>query len=238
MVLKIKRRNYFIPERWNQVTIGQFKQVLQLKPELLKGDEYYHQLLGIFTELEIDSFRDSFSEQEFQEIKDVLSFLLVSLPDEQTQLKTAFYLKGKLWSLQHDLSTLYHGAFLDLTMLIKNNEQNPFVVLDEMLAIIIRPVVKKKKMHSFFKRLFNKKFRNVYHFKMEDYDASKRKENAEFLSENINMEDAYSIGLFFWAIGKESLMNTSDSLKKMALVDMQTKEHRNSEKYMDGMPPL
>jgi len=163
-----------IPE---YLSIKQWKQFNSLE-HLSESEKMIH-MISVLSDKTIDEIR----EWTPASIKDVYAKILNVFQDLQPQFYPVFELDGVLYGF-NPISKLTLGEYTDLERLAKKPQEN----LEEMMAILYRPITK----HKFdgikwaFKNTFKVKMgeaENLFkYYELEKYDSSKRGEQADKLS--------------------------------------------------------
>ena len=163
-----------IPE---YLSIKQWKQFNSLE-HLSESEKMIH-MISVLSDKTIDEIR----EWTPASIKDVYAKILNIFQELQPQFYPVFELDGVLYGF-NPISKLTLGEYTDLERLAKKPQEN----LEEMMAILYRPITK----HKFdgikwaFKNTFKVKMgeaENLFkYYELEKYDSSKRGEQADKLS--------------------------------------------------------
>jgi len=163
-----------IPE---YLSIKQWKQFNSLE-HLSESEKMIH-MISVLSDKTIDEIR----EWTPASIKDVYAKILNIFQELQPQFYPVFELDGVLYGF-NPISKLTLGEYTDLERLAKKPQEN----LEEMMAILYRPITK----HKFdgikwaFKNTFKVKMgeaENLFkYYELEKYNSSKRGEQADKLS--------------------------------------------------------
>jgi len=163
-----------IPE---YLSIKQWKQFNSLE-HLSESEKMIH-MISVLSDKTIDEIR----EWTPASIKDVYAKILNVFQDLQPQFYPVFELDGVLYGF-NPISKLTLGEYTDLERLAKKPQEN----LEEMMAILYRPITK----HKFdgikwaFKNTFKVKMgeaENLFkYYELEKYNSNKRGEQADKLS--------------------------------------------------------
>ena len=172
-----------LPHNWNEITIGQF---IDLLPSNYKGLNDVEQLiytLAVVTQSTKDEVR-KLSIRDAKEYSSKLSFLN-ELPKGRVKLK--FKLKGKGYIVEPDASKSSAGTYMS-TMHIFQGLQNDEEHINKNLHIILAQVIKPTKWSW-------KKFKRI----QVDVDIM---ELAKLLYEELPVSIAYPIIVFFCKLSK------------------------------------
>ena len=167
-------------------------------------------------------------------LNQVYATLLSSFEDLTPQFYPVFDLDGVKYGFK-SLTSMTTGEYIDLERLAKNPTEN----LEEIMAILYRPIVKNK--FSGIKWAFKSTYKvalgeaeNLFkYYEVEKYDNSKREENPQILS---NIPASIGLGSlsFFLVVGayysassslsslppKQQMMEVEKMNKQMALVNI------------------
>ena len=138
--------------------------------------------------------------------------LLSSFDDLTPQFYPVFELDGVLYGFK-SITSMTTGEYIDLERLAKNPQEN----LEEMLAILYRPIVKNRfgsikwAFKSTYKIALGEAENLFKYYEVEKYDNAKRSEQATKLS---NLPASIGLGAlsFFLVVGASYSANTNLSL--------------------------
>lgn len=146
-------------------------------------------------------------------LQQVYSTLLSSFEDLQPQFHPIFELDGVLYGFK-SITSMTTGEYIDLERLCKQPQEN----LEEIMAILYRPIVKNRfkgikwAFKSTYKVALGEAENLFKYYEVEDYDNSKREENAQTLS---NIPASIGLGAlsFFLVLG--TYYSVSSSLSSL-----------------------
>ena len=146
-------------------------------------------------------------------LQQVYSTLLSSFEDLQPQFHPIFELDNVLYGFK-SITSMTTGEYIDLERLCKQPQEN----LEEIMAILYRPIVKNRfkgikwAFKSTYKVALGEAENLFKYYEVEDYDNSKREENAQILS---NLPASIGLGVlsFFLVLG--TYYSVSSSLSSL-----------------------
>ena len=146
-------------------------------------------------------------------LQQVYSTLLSSFEDLQPQFHPIFELDNVLYGFK-SITSMTTGEYIDLERLCKQPQEN----LEEIMAILYRPIVKNRfkgikwAFKSTYKVALGEAENLFKYYEVEDYDNSKRDENAQTLS---NIPASIGLGAlsFFLVLG--TYYSVSSSLSSL-----------------------
>ena len=146
-------------------------------------------------------------------LQQVYSTLLSSFEDLQPQFHPIFELDNVLYGFK-SITSMTTGEYIDLERLCKQPQEN----LEEIMAILYRPIVKNRfkgikwAFKSTYKVALGEAENLFKYYEVEDYDNSKREENAQTLS---NIPASIGLGAlsFFLVLG--TYYSVSSSLSSL-----------------------
>lgn len=146
-------------------------------------------------------------------LQQVYSTLLSSFEDLQPHFNPIFELDGVLYGFK-SITSMTTGEYIDLERLCKQPQEN----LEEIMAILYRPIVKNRfkgikwAFKSTYKVALGEAENLFKYYEVEDYDNSKREENAQTLS---NIPASIGLGAlsFFLVLG--TYYSASSSLSSL-----------------------
>ncbi len=146
-------------------------------------------------------------------LQQVYPTLLSSFEDLQPQFHPIFELDNVLYGFK-SITSMTTGEYIDLERLCKQPQEN----LEEIMAILYRPIVKNRfkgikwAFKSTYKVALGEAENLFKYYEVEDYDNSKREENAQTLS---NIPASIGLGAlsFFLVLG--TYYSVSSSLSSL-----------------------
>ncbi|MCD7937494.1 MAG: hypothetical protein LUG98_11585 [Tannerellaceae bacterium] len=158
-----------IKNSWNEVTIGEFMAIQQLRQEDFENDfEYYIRLLGILS----DKDTDYFYHIPMMNIPGLVRELSFLSTEPAGELNTSYRINGKKYKVCLDIRNFSAIQYIDLVTLLKDNKDNKNLHL--ILAILMQESGKK--------------------YNTEEYDVMAA---AEEIRDHFSIADAYTLSLFF-----------------------------------------
>ena len=212
--LEIKGKIYKIPEKWEEITLKQFKEIskhLDEKSEI----RFMVSMLSIVSKPQInEDIIKKFSKSSLDETSKHLMFLLEKAPE--VKLKDRIEINGTIFAPHPNLDELTVGEFVDLEFALKDNE-NRLNNTDKIVSIVCREVDKEYEEYG------NKKYTLV------EYDSDLARGRADLFLNNMAITDVFSILSFFFASGTKYSMSIENYLKVM-----KKKVQESLEKAGDG----
>lgn len=200
-----------IIDSWDKLTIGKWQEAIALDGIRLENFEASIELLRVLSDLTIKDIH-SLTLIELNNCSQKLNFLNTPCEDK---MKDSFVIKDQKFIVNWRLETRTAGQFIDLTSLTKDPElinQN----LHQILAILCLP-------------------------KGEVYTSETFEERANLFRDNLTMNIALPMSVFFWKVLNESLPIIADSLnEKIVTMTQDLKTQMDKEILMSigvGMQP-
>lgn len=198
------QRKLLIPTSFKDVTIGQYQQYIDI---VLKHSEIKQNNESEFDEYEylidvVQLFsgwdKEEIYNVEFNSMRmldDKLKFL--SQTDGLVQFKNIIEINGIKYGFKKDLHLLAFGEWIDINKFFIKPEDK-VKQLHYILAVLYRPI---KEMIDEGKE----------EYKLKRHNPNDIQKNAEFIRDNMKMEDVFGAALFFYHLGKESLQTILQS---------------------------
>ncbi len=178
MELVINEASYYIPNKWNEVSLGCYMDFVEAYSEEGTDLENDIALLSSFIGAPIDML-GGIKKSILDEAVERLSALMESKVTEDLNLIVE--IDGVEYGLHPNLQDLKLKEFVDLD----NKLEEGWANMHAVMAILYRPVVSQKKGK----------------YKIEDYDYKTAKKRAELFKDNMSVETVNAAAAFFLRIG-------------------------------------
>jgi hypothetical protein len=220
----IKGKN--IKDCWKEITISDYFQMQDiLENKNMNALEKQLKILMLISDITEDDL-DQMTIIDSDLYLDVLKFMKEEV---KGNVKDEYIIKGKKYKLVKDLKTLSAGQFIDLEHFVKENEDN--LKLPEIISTLLLPVQTTKKM------LIWKEER------IEKYMETDREVTINHIIENMNIEDAMGIMVFFyllsivstWTIQSYLALELNERKKSVLKTLNKKKILNNQEKKVIGL---
>lgn len=166
-----------IPKVWDDVSLNTGRKIFSIETSGMTDNEYLTEVLKCFdidiTKLKID---------EINIYKQQVYNLLINPPKDTTE--TEFIINGIRYHLITDLKHLTFGEFLDLELLLSQNNKI-WDNIHNILGVLLREQVR-------VKNLFGKP-----KFKPIEYNSDKVLVNGELFDRVLSINDVYGFATFF-----------------------------------------
>lgn len=166
-----------IPQVWDDVSLNTGRKIFTIQSSGMTDNEYLGEVLQCFDidikNLKIDDL-NIYKEQVYK--------LLITPPKDTVE--TEFIINGKRYHLIKDLKQLTFGEFLDLELLLSQND-NLWDNIHNVLGVVLKEQVKVKSL------LGKSTFKNL------DYNSDKVLENGEMFDRVLSVNDVYGFATFF-----------------------------------------
>lgn len=181
-----------IPQSWKDITIRQFLAA----NEALQAtyDDKVDQSIALVSAVTGASEKDilSLPRKELIQIVEQLSFLN-TVDSISTKWPKWFMIQGRLFKPVQKLDNLTAGQYIDLMAFSKEPMEN----IHKVLATLCLPC--------------------TWYLKAKKYDGAKHQEIAQFFLDNLTMDIAYPIAVFFCKVWENSLPAILDFLEREIL---------------------
>ena len=191
MLLTLNEKDYYIPQKWTEVSLGSYQKFMETTDDDL--DEHTLNMNAINSLLGVPM-------QTLEKCKktdiDKISECIVKLSSVKvnTTLNLIIEVDGKKYGFHPNLKDITFGEFVDLD----NYLEKPLENLHYIMAILYREITFEKK---------NK-------YSIEEYDSSKCVKVADIFKEKLSIATVNGALGFFLNIGKEYLATMQYSFNK------------------------
>lgn len=177
-----------IPKSWKEITIRQFIRVDEaIKAEYDEPIDQHIAIIAAVCNVSVDDIL-RLDKNELPKIVESLSFLH-NLDSISTKWPKWFVINGRVFKPVQKLDKLTAGQYIDLMTFAKD----PMPNLHKVLATLCLP---------------------VKWFRAQKYDGRKHAELSQFFYENLTMDIAYPIALFFCKVLENCTPHILDYLEK------------------------
>ena len=191
MLLTLNEKDYYIPQKWTEVTLGSYQKFMDVTSDDL--DEHTNNMNGISALLGVPlEILEKCKKTDIDQISQAVTKL--SSIKVNTTLNLIIEVNGKKFGFHPKLKDITFGEFVDLD----NYLTKPLENLHYIMAVLYREVT------------FEKKGK----YSIVDYDSAKCVANADMFKDNLSIATVNGALGFFLNIGKEYLMITQSYLKK------------------------
>jgi hypothetical protein len=142
-----KSKTYKIPEKWEEITVGQYQDIVTIDPEL-KGVFLSIKLANLILSIPEEEIED-LPIEEFNNILDKMSFLNTEVVKKN---KEFVKLNDELYYFKKDFNKLTTGEVASIDMILSDAEGNWYAVMDKLLCIYLRKEGETKFKTEFMQR--------------------------------------------------------------------------------------
>lgn len=203
--IKVRRKNYYIPETWYDITLDKFLEVKDL--ELIKGkitdSDWTIQYVSILTGIPEEDLIVSMSFEEVLNIARTCGLLMTTEMPKPT--KMSYTINGIEYKLDDNVKLMTYGQFVDLEM-VTTKADTLWEVAHIITASFMREVTGKT-LSNRLRGLFNK----TKSSDIKKYDYNEIKDNADIFYDKLPMPYIYTTSGFFLTLGQDLLKNIEDS---------------------------
>tara|TARA_R110002167_G_scaffold109315_2_gene278679 strand:- start:4565 stop:5239 length:675 start_codon:yes stop_codon:yes gene_type:complete len=206
MLLTLAEKDYYIPQKWSEVTLGSYQRFMELAKD--ETDEHT-QALNTISALTgaPQGLLEKCKKEDIDEVLKCVAGLLTHKVN--TTLNTHITIDGVEYGFHPKLKDLTMAEFVDLD----NNLKEPWENMHRVMAILYRPITNKKK---------NK-------YDIEEYDSTKCMQNAEKFKDALSIATVNGASGFFLIIAEEYQVVLQSYLnKQQKKMKKTTKMQKNS----------
>tara|TARA_R100000655_G_scaffold26970_1_gene55290 strand:+ start:461 stop:1108 length:648 start_codon:yes stop_codon:yes gene_type:complete len=212
MLLTLDNNNYFIPEKWTEVSLGSYQKLMKASES--ETDEHT-KTLNMISALTGAPFEllEKCKKQDIDKVVECISKLLDVKVN--ATLNTQINIDDVDYGFHPNLKDMTMAEFVDLD----NNLQDVWKNLHKTMAILYRPITKSK----------GKKYA------IEEYDSTKCMKNAEIFKDRLSIATVNGASGFFLTIATEYLNILRLSLNQKQKKMMKDIEIQNSNLEKSGV---
>ena len=190
MLLTLDNKEYFVPQKWTQVSIESYQKLMQYVGD--ESDEYTKAITTIhaLTKAPIEVL-EKCKKSDIEKLSSAVSNLLNIKVN--TTLNMLIEVDGVEYGFHPNLEEITFAEFVDLD----NYLSDPWANMHRIMAVLYRPVIKQNKKK-----------------KIEDYDSTKCMKTADIFKEALSVATVNGASNFFLTIAKEYLSVLQSSLSK------------------------
>lgn len=177
-----------IPTEWSEISMKQYTSYIDSVSEEDSNEDNLAKILLHFCNIKSNVVKH-FKISDLERIQKSLKLLLTKKLNTTIINKIEIY--GIKYGFHPNLDELTMGEFVDLDTHAKTNN------LSKMMAILYRPIVKE----------------SGNRYTIEPYSFSVHGKNHKLL-ENLSIDIANAVSVFFWGLGKELLIDIVTSLEE------------------------
>jgi hypothetical protein len=221
--------------KWKDLTLRQTKSLMLLNTE---SEIFYNDAIKIVYDLNVDELEFS----DFVHYKELINELfqdeVLTTNVDESQIQREYIIDGEKYYFQYNLSTNKGKMFLDLTKLLSEANENLYINIEQVMAVLIRPIDLKERKTNKFKinSLLNGKREKIEveidDIELEDYNYTTRIKRAELFLDKLNGEDAIKFQFFFTLFGLKYFLNILSFLNLQKGEVLKTNEDLG--KHLDG----
>lgn len=191
MILEVKGIEYYIPQKWTEVGLGQYQTFMSESKDIEDANTLDLIAISSFTGLSMQMV-EKIRKKDIEAVKKDLSKL--SKKKLNTTLNTIIEIDGVDYGFHPKLQDITLGEFVDLDNLLEDAWKN----MHTIMSILYRPIIK----------------RNKKKYKIEEYDSEKCFDRAELFKEKLSVASVNGAANFFFHIGIEYQKIIQSSLRK------------------------
>ena len=212
MLLTLNDKDYYIPQKWSEVSLGSYQKLMEVFSE--ETDEAT-QTLNTISSLTGAPFEllEKCKKKDIDAVSECVSGLLNIKVN--TALNTVLTIGGVEYGFHPKLKDLTMGEFVDLD----NNLSDVWKNMHRTMAILYRPITRRR----------GKKYA------IEEYDSTKCMENAELFKDALSIATVNGASGFFLTIAKEYLSVMRLSFNKKQKQMKKTLEIQSSSLERNGV---
>ena len=201
--LKVNLKNHYIPQTWDEITLGTFLQLKEFErmKDVLEALDYNIKYVSIFSSISVDELYTI----PVDELKNLMNLAYLLMNSEIPNYENpTIVIDGVEYGLDKDVKNISFGQFVDCEMLLKDSDF--WEVSNKLTAIFFR----RKKMK---KGLLNKLKSKIFNqsAEIEPYDFSNSVVDSEIFYDKLPVSYIHSIMGFFLTLGHHLLNNIKDS---------------------------
>ena len=189
----------YIPTRWEDVKVDQFA---RYRKELSSGSLNETKIKVMTCSIFCNENIDTIQKLKLAELNRVYLKITELLDTSmRADIDKIIVLNGKKYGFHPNLSEMTTGEWADIEEEIRE-ANDVWEVMPEILAILYRPITKIRKKRW---------YRRSPSYEIEDYKAE-HIENADDMR-TMDMRTANAVSVFFYHLGRESVRNSTRSMK-------------------------
>lgn len=193
--VELGEKQYGLPQTWDEITLKQFKEVMLIDNS---QDElsYKIELLSILLNCYVEELEQC-SLNSLNSLYNQIDILLREQPKEL--FSSILKINGKEYYFDNNLdANTTTGMLIDVTNLMKKG--NFWDNAEQILAVYIRPIEKKKKDYRYWKGFKKENYPDLVN--VQKYNFEQRTKTAEDLLQ-APMSFIFPCSVFFWTLSKE-----------------------------------
>lgn len=211
MLLTLNDKEYLIPQKWTEVSLGSYQKFLELTND--ETDEHTANLNAITALIGVPmQVLEKCKKNDIDEVIKVLGNLTKVVPN--TTLNLVIEIGEKKYGFHPNLKDITFGEFVDLD----NYLENPLENLHKVMGVLYREIT------------FEKKGK----YSIEEYDSSKALKNADLFKDKLSIGTVNGAAAFFLSIGKEYQMIMLSSFKAKSKKMLSKQQSKPLVKSGDG----
>lgn len=179
------------PKSWSEITLNQYYNLLDVLDLPLSNEDKAIAMLSALTDIPIETLTNDIPAKELAVAISGLKF--IEITETKGTAKAFFKLKGRSF---------------DFDLILKDSNASSFISLSENTKT---PEISNKNIHNVLAIFCHET--NFFGFRKKR-TVNSQKEIAEFLKNNMNMNDAFLYSSFFLSSRKSLLKSTLDYLDK------------------------
>ena len=211
MLLTLDNKDYFVPQKWSEVSIESYQKLMQYVGD--EADEYTKVITTIhaLTKAPIEVL-EKCKKSDIEKLSSAVSNLLNIKVN--TTLNMLIEVDGVEYGFHPNLEEITFAEFVDLD----NYLSDPWPNMHRIMAVLYRPVIKQNKKK----------------YKIEDYDSTKCMKTADIFKEALSVATVNGASNFFLTIANEYLTVLQSSLSKKQKKMLKTTEIQKNNLITNG----
>lgn len=190
MLLTLNDKEYLIPQKWTQVSLGSYQAFMDITSDDL--DEHTNNMNAISSLVGVPmQTLEKCKKNDIDSVVNVLGELLNVKVN--TTLNLIIEVDGKKYGFHPNLKDITFGEFVDLD----NYLEKPLENLHKIMAVLYREITHEKKDK----------------YDIVEYDGTRCSQNAKLFKDKLSIATVNGAVSFFLNIGKEYLVIMQSSLK-------------------------
>lgn len=184
-----------LPTSWKEVSILQYKKLINIKAKT--AYDRTCKVLSVLTNRE-DNYYINMPNDIVIKLASKTKFIEVP-PNNKCKINEFYKIKERKYKFNYDVTKLSYVQGVDISNLSAKDKYEVLDTLHLFIATIFSPIERKGLL------------KKDYILKHGEYDV---KEHAEFILNNMNIEDAISVNLFFCTVLIQSLPVSLEAMMK------------------------
>lgn len=133
------KKEYTLPSSWDDVTVKQFQQIVNLDNNQLLGElQKTIAVIEIVSGISRTVIEAMDYETDFTDLVNNVKFLMEEIPVSEDDIKDSIMIKDEEYILKKDFTKLTTGEMASFDVIFKRNNNNIYNCINELLPLFIR----------------------------------------------------------------------------------------------------